>query len=237
MYPFAIPAIQALSELPFTAPVTFFVGENGSGKSTLLEAIAVAAGFNAEGGTKNFNFSTVNAHSKLHEHLTLVRNTARERDGFFLRAESFFNVATELERLHTIDVKAYDAYGGKSLHVRSHGESLLAMMRHRLGGRSLFLFDEPEIALSPLRQLSAMALMRKLELRGCQFIIATHSPIIMAYPGATILQFGDHALRRSRMRRRSTSPSPAISSPTATGCSMCCSTALTIPTTVIERDP
>ncbi len=194
-YPFAIPAIGELTELPLTSPVTFFVGENGSGKSTLLEAIAVAAGFNAEGGTKNFNFATVNAHSTLNEHLTLVRNSDRERDGFFLRAESFFNVATELERLNEVDGGAYRSYGGRSLHVRSHGESLLAMMRHRLGGRSLFLFDEPEIALSPLRQLSAMALMRKLELRGCQFIIATHSPIIMAYPGAAILLFGDHGVR------------------------------------------
>ena len=195
VYPFAIPAIQALRELQLKSPVTFFVGENGSGKSTVLEAIAIACGFNAEGGTKNFNFSTVNAHSALHEHLTLVRNAARERDGFFLRAESFFNVATELERLQKVDGGAYRAYGGKSLHVQSHGESLLAMMRHRLGGRSLLLFDEPEIALSPLRQLSAMALMRKLEMRGSQFIIATHSPIIMAYPGATILQFGDHEIR------------------------------------------
>jgi predicted ATPase len=204
-YPFAIPAIHALHQLALKSPVTFFVGENGSGKSTLIEAIAIAAGFNPEGGTKNFNFSTADAHSNLHEYLTLVRNSARERDGFFLRAESFFNVATELERLQQIDGRAYRSYGGKSLHVRSHGESLLAMMRHRLGGKSLFLFDEPEIALSPLRQLSAMALMRRLELRGSQFIIATHSPIIMAYPGAAILHFGDDGIRRPAMRKPSTS--------------------------------
>jgi predicted ATPase len=184
-----------LTELRLESAVTFFVGENGTGKSTLLEAIAICAGFNAEGGTRNFNFSTVSAHSDLHKHLTLIRNSARERDGFFLRAESFFNVATELERLQKIDGRAFASYGGKSLHVRSHGESLLALMRYRLGGKSLLLFDEPEIALSPLRQLSAVSLMRKLELRGSQFIIATHSPIIMAYPGATILEFGGHGIR------------------------------------------
>ena len=195
-YPFAIPAIRSLDELSLTSPVTFFVGENGSGKSTLLEAVAIAAGFNPEGGTKNFSFATVTAHSDLHDYLTLVRNTNRERDGFFMRAESFFNVATELERLNEVDGGAYRSYGGKSLHVRSHGESLLALMRYRLGGKSLILFDEPEVALSPFRQLSALTLIHKLVLKGSQFIIATHSPIIMAYPGATILQFDEHDIHR-----------------------------------------
>lgn len=193
-YPFAIPAVRALDELQLTSPVTFFVGENGSGKSTVLEAVAIAAGFNPEGGTKNFSFATVTAHSNLHQYLTLVRHSTRERDGFFMRAESFFNVATELERLNAVDGGAFRSYGGRSLHVRSHGESLLALMRYRLGGKSLILFDEPEVALSPFRQLSALALIHKLVLRGSQFIIATHSPIIMAYPGASILQFGERGI-------------------------------------------
>jgi predicted ATPase len=174
--------------LKLTSPVTLFVGENGSGKSTLLESVAISAGFNPEGGSRNFNFATVHAHSNLHEHLTLVRGPVRERDGFFLRSESFFNVATEIEMNLGRDL-AVNHYGGRSLHGWSHGESLLALLTNRLWGDGLYLFDEPEMALSPLRQLSCLAVLRKQVLRGSQFIIATHSPIIMAYPGASILLF------------------------------------------------
>jgi predicted ATPase len=193
-YPFAIPAIHELQEVPLRSPVTFLGGENGSGKSTLLEAVAIAAGFNAEGGSRNFNFATVRAHSDLHEYITLVRGPVRERDGFFLRSESFFNVSTEIDT-NLGPGLAIQHYGGRSLHAWSHGESLIALLTNRLWGNGLYLFDEPEAALSPLRQLSCLAVLRKQVLSGSQFIIATHSPIIMAYPGATILQFGDHEIR------------------------------------------
>lgn len=180
-YPFSIPAVRALDGLELR-PVTYFIGENGSGKSTILEAIAVAAGFNAEGGTVNFNFATRRSESPLHRALRLVR-TRRFKNGFFLRAESFFNVATEIER-----VGAETSYGGKSLHEQSHGESFLALLRHRFGPNGLYILDEPEAALSPSRQLSLLVRMNELVQKGSQFIIATHSPIVLAYPGATIYQ-------------------------------------------------
>jgi predicted ATPase len=148
-YPFNIPAILHLDELHFRSPVTFFIGENGTGKSTLLEAIAIAAGFNSEGGSKNFRFATRATHSPLHEFLRLVRSGIRPRDGYFLRAESFYNVATAAE-----DYGVDDAYGGDSLHAQSHGESFMSLVLHRLHGQGLYLFDEPEAALSPTRQLS-----------------------------------------------------------------------------------
>ncbi|HEY1813103.1 MAG TPA: AAA family ATPase [Kofleriaceae bacterium] len=179
-YPFAIPAIAGLDELELDPHVTCFVGENGSGKSTLLEAIAVACRFNAEGGTKNFNFATRRSESELHEYLRVVRSHRRTRDGFFLRAESLFNVATEIERV------GVGGYGDRSLHEQSHGESFLALMLNRFGGDSLFLLDEPEAALSPMRQLALLSVMKQLVDEGSQFIIATHSPIVLAYPGARI---------------------------------------------------
>jgi predicted ATPase len=184
-YPFNIPAIRHLDQLGFRAPVTFFIGENATGKSTLLEAIAVAAGFNAEGGSRNFRFSTRATHSRLHEHLRLVRSGIRPRDGYFLRAESFYNVSSAVE---DYDVKEY--YGGESLHAQSHGESFMSLVLHRLRGKGLYFFDEPEAALSPTRQLSLIVAMQGLVDRGSQFVIATHSPILLGYPGAEILQFG-----------------------------------------------
>ncbi len=181
-YPFSIPAVGALHELALDPKCTFFIGENGAGKSTLIEAIAIAAGFNAEGGTKNFAFATRRSESALHGHLRLVRNPHRERDGFFLRAESYFNVATEIDRLG-----AAHNYGDVSLHEQSHGESFLALVRHRFRGDGLYILDEPEAALSPNRQLALLALMHDLiETRSSQLVIATHSPILMAYPGATL---------------------------------------------------
>jgi predicted ATPase len=181
-YPFNIAAVQALDGLELHPQVTFFVGENGCGKSTLVEAIAVAAGFNAEGGTRNFRFSTRPSESELHRALRLVRGARRPGDGFFLRAESLFNVATEIERL---DVTAW--YGGVSLHERSHGESFLTIASERWTGNGLYILDEPEAALSPNRQLSFLVLVDDLVRReGSQFIIATHSPILMAYPRAVI---------------------------------------------------
>jgi len=190
-YPFSIPAIRTLDELPLDPRVTFLVGENGSGKSTLIEAIAVVAGFNAEGGSRNFAFSTRRSESELHRFLRPVRGTRRPRDGFFLRAESYFTVASEMERLERETPGLLDAYGGVSPHEQSHGESFLALANHRLRGDGLYIFDEPEAALSPQRQLSLLAIMHDLvERSGSQLVIATHSPILMAYPGATIYQLG-----------------------------------------------
>jgi predicted ATPase len=180
-YPFSLPAVRYLDILPLHPRVSFFVGENGSGKSTLLEAIAVCSGFNAEGGTKNFRFGTRISHSPLHEYIRIGKGTRRPKDGFFLRAESFFNVATEIERLDVVD-----SYGGKSLHEQSHGEAFLALLMDRFGGNGLYLLDEPEAALSPQRQLAALARIHDLVQAGSQFIIATHSPILMAYPDAYI---------------------------------------------------
>lgn len=185
-YPFSLPAVQALDGLELSA-VTCFIGENGSGKSTLLEAIAVAFGFNAEGGTVNFSFSTRRSESELHRCLRLAR-TRRPRAGFFLRAESFFNVASEIERL------GVTGYGDRSLHEQSHGESFMALVNHRFEPNGLYILDEPEAALSPSRQLSLLIAMHALVEQGCQFLIATHAPIVLAYPGATIYQLDESGI-------------------------------------------
>ncbi|KYF84368.1 AAA family ATPase [Sorangium cellulosum] len=189
-YPFSIPAVRALEELALDPKVTFLVGENGSGKSTLIEALALLAGFNAEGGSKSFNFATRRSESELHAAMRLVRGARREKNGFFLRAESFFNVATQVDELG-----ATQFYGGTSLHEQSHGESFLALVKHRFKPESLFFLDEPEAALSPARQLTLLAHMHELVERGrSQFIIATHSPIVLAYPGATIYRLSEDGI-------------------------------------------
>lgn len=180
-----MPAVSALEELRFSQPVTFFVGENGSGKSTILEAIASSYGFNPEGGTRNFNFSSYQSHSNLNEYLTVIKGVFRPEDGFFLRAESFYNVASEIEKLDE-DGKLINRYGGISLHEQSHGESFMSLFLHKFKENSLYILDEPEAALSPARQMTMIARMHELVRAGCQFIIATHSPIIMAYPEAEI---------------------------------------------------
>lgn len=190
VYPFSIPAIKNLNTIEFAEGVTIFIGENGSGKSTLLEAIAVALGFNAEGGTKNFSFGTRNTHSDLFKYIRLSRSFKRYQDGFFLRAESFYNVATNIDELDEgpggPPIK--NSYGGISLHNQSHGESFLSLMIHRFGGNGLYILDEPEAALSPTRQLTVLSRMHQLIRKQSQFIMATHSPILMAYPGAHIYQ-------------------------------------------------
>jgi predicted ATPase len=188
-YPFCLPVVKALTQIDLHAKVTFFVGENGSGKSTLLEAIAVSLGFNAEGGSKNFRFGTRRSHSELHEYLRLTKGFKRPRDGFFLRAESFFNVATEIENLDaepSSGPPVISSYGGRSLHEQSHGESFLALLLERFGGQGIYVLDEPEAALSPQRQLAVLSRMHDLVQDDSQFIIATHSPILMAYPDACI---------------------------------------------------
>ena len=183
--------------LDFDRPVTFLVGENGTGKSTLLEAVAVACGFNPEGGTRNFSFSTRATHSVLGEYLTPVRKRY-PRDGFFLRAESFYNVATnidELDEAPSFSPRLIDSYGGVSLHKQSHGESFLALVQNRFGGEGLYLLDEPEAALSPSRLLTLLGEMDQLVKRDSQLIVATHSPILMAFPGARIYELSGEGIR------------------------------------------
>ena len=189
-YPFSIPSISSLEELELDPRITFLVGENGSGKSTLIEAIAISERYNAEGGTRNFNFATRRSESELHKVIRISKGSRRPRDGFFLRAESYYNVASEAERLGVTD-----AYGG-SAHEQSHGESFLSLAMHRFGPQGLYILDEPEAALSPQRQLSLMAIMHRLLREGSQLIIATHSPILMAFPGALIYQLSARGIER-----------------------------------------
>jgi predicted ATPase len=198
-YPFNLPAVRALDTLPLHPAVTFFVGENGSGKSTLLEATAVNLGLNPEGGSKNFNFSTRASHSSLCDHLIVRGTSRRPKDCWFLRAESLFNLATEIERLDSEPMGAgrvIDSYGGRSLHEQSHGEAFFAVFRNRFG-RGLYLLDEPEAALSPMRQMGFLSVMHDLIKSGSQFLIATHSPIIMAYPDSWTYVLGGPEIVRT----------------------------------------
>ncbi len=194
-----IPCVQYLmkaKELKLTSNITFLAGENGTGKSTLVEAIAIAYGFNAEGGTKNFNFTTTKSHSELWEHLSLVKSKYA-KDGFFLRAESFYNFASNIDELDQIPASSpriIDSYGGKSLHHQSHGESFLALVTYRFSGNGLYILDEPEAALSPMKLLSLMVAIHDLIKKDSQFIIATHSPVLMAFPGAQILQLTENGV-------------------------------------------
>ena len=198
-WPFTIPAVRALAErerLELHPAVTFFIGENGTGKSTLLEGIARKAGFSPEGGWKKRATEEVAGSSPLDPTLRLSRN-GYPSDGWFLRAESFYNVATELEDLDKMEFcgHGFAAYGGKALHAQSHGEAFLALLLNRLQGDGLYLFDEPEAALSPQRQLAVLTLLHRLVYHRSQLIIATHSPILLAYPNARIYEFSDAGLR------------------------------------------
>jgi predicted ATPase len=204
IYPFCIPAVSMLVDgLTLHPNVTFFVGENGTGKSTLLEGIALAAGFNAEGGTMNFRFSTRSSESGLHRSLRLTKTERRPKTGFFLRAESLFNVATNIEEMDREPAPAppvIASYGGKSLHEQSHGESFLAVMRYRFGDEGLYVLDEPEAALSPTRQLAFLRRMHDLVEAGSQFVVATHSPIVMAYPNAQLYWMSTEGMRPARFQ-------------------------------------
>lgn len=189
-----LPVVRSLHErggLELHAPVTFIVGENGTGKSTLLEAVAVAWGFNPEGGSRNFTFSTRETHAGLHRYIRLVRGAYRAKGGFFLRAESFYNVASEIDRIPDL---CEDAYGGRSLHEQSHGESFLALLQNRFHGHGFYVLDEPEAALSPSRQMTMLCVLRDLVQQGAQFLIATHSPILTALPGAQIYELDENGM-------------------------------------------
>ncbi len=202
-FPFCLNSVKSLESVKLNPSVTFFIGENGTGKSTLLEAIAVAWGFNPEGGTKNFRFGTHESHSDLWKYIRLSRGINRPKDGFFLRAESFFNVATEIEELDaelSFGPPIIDSYGGKSLHEQSHGESFWSLVINRFGGQGIYILDEPEAALSPNKQMALLTRIHDLVLMGSQFIIATHSPIIMAYPNATVYQFGNDGITQVKYK-------------------------------------
>jgi predicted ATPase len=199
-FPWELPAVAALEDgLSLDSKVTYLVGENGSGKSTLIEAFAVAAGLNPEGGSRNFSYSTRDSHSGLPAALRLVRGERLPKTDFFLRAESFFTAATYLESLKSEDGRGGNplaSYGGKSLHEQSHGESFLALILNRFGPEGLYFLDEPEAALSAQNCLTCLQRMHQLVQQGSQFVIATHSPILLAYPGATIYECGEGGLRQ-----------------------------------------
>ncbi len=190
-YPFSIPAIAKLDEIEFHPNVTFFVGENGAGKSTLIEAIAIASALNPEGGSRNFTFSTQDSHSELNKHIVLKKGIKRPKDSYFLRAESFYNVATNIDALGV-----EDAYGDRSLHHQSHGEAFLSLFLNRFLGEGLYILDEPEAALSPMKQLSLITCIHQLAAQNSQFIIATHSPILLSYPNACIYNIDDTGINK-----------------------------------------
>lgn len=199
-----LPVVNNLDRIQLSSNVTFFIGENGSGKSTLLEALAVNCGFNAEGGTKNFCFPSRETHSELYKYITVVKNIIRPKDGFFLRSESFYNVATEIEELDiesSLGNPVVDSYGGTSLHQMSHGESFMTLMTNRFGGRGLYILDEPEAALSPIKQMAMLSVINELVKKKSQFIIATHSPILMAYPNADIFVIDEDGIKKTPYKK------------------------------------
>lgn len=191
-YPFHLPVVRYLDTINLHEKVTFFVGENGSGKSTLLEALAVQYGFNAEGGSKNFTFSTQPTHSALSDAIRIAKGVKKPKDGYFLRSESFYNVATNIDDLQKQDGGMYPSYGGKSLHEQSHGESFFSLFLHRFFGNGVYILDEPEAALSPQRQLAFLLRLHELVQNNSQCIIATHSPIILSYPHAKVIQISEN---------------------------------------------
>ncbi|MGP4074801.1 AAA family ATPase [Halobacillus sp. K22] len=201
-FPFSLSVIRNFKELLFHPNVTYIIGENGMGKSTLLEGIAIKLGFNPEGGTLNFNFSNYDSHSNLEQYLLLSKGIRKARDSFFFRAETFYNLATnieELDRDSSFGPKIVDSFGGDSLHEQSHGESFFAAFNNRFRGNGLYILDEPEAALSPLRQISMLSRIHELVNKGSQFIISTHSPIIMAYPNSKIIQLSEEGMKETKL--------------------------------------
>jgi len=184
-HPYRVPAVRDLSTLDFHPDVTFFIGENGAGKSTLLEAIALALGFSMDGGSRNVSqLNTAQESAPLYQSLRLSKSFKTPRDRYFFRAESFHNVATRMDAYYDRTASRAD-----SLHARSHGEAFMSVLLETFRGNGLYLLDEPEAALSPNRQLAALSVMHQLVQQDSQFIIATHSPILLAYPNAKILLF------------------------------------------------
>lgn len=190
-HPYTIPAIARLGKIELHQDVTFFIGENGAGKSTLLEAIAVAYGLNAEGGSKNFTYSSRATHSPLYENICLIKGIRKPVDSYFLRAETFYNVMTNIE-----DLGVEAGYGIQKIHDQSHGEAFMSLFLNRFKGGGLYILDEPEAALSPLRQLAFLRRLNQLIEVGAQFLIATHSPVILAYPKAYIYNLGDDGIKK-----------------------------------------
>ncbi|MCV6626402.1 MAG: AAA family ATPase [Cellvibrionaceae bacterium] len=185
VYPFSIGAIAKLQQLEFHPQLTFFVGENGSGKSTLIEAIALALGFAPDSNDAGQNLSQLHAQLKLH------KANRNPQDGCFLRAESFYTLDNHMDELAYLE-----SYDGEPTHRRSHGESFMDTLSNKLKGQGLYIMDEPEAALSPLRQMAALSAIHRLIEQDSQFIIATHSPILMAYPGATIYHFSASGIKQ-----------------------------------------
>lgn len=184
--------------IEFKSKVSFFVGENGSGKSTIVEAIAACFGFNPEGGSLNFSFETKATHSELYKHLRLSK-LLRPKDGFFLRAESFYNAASYLDELDEIPASSppvLASYGGLSLHKMSHGEGFLKLVQNRFSGHGLYILDEPEAALSPMKIMTLICEIDRLRKLDSQFIIATHSPMLMSLPDSEVLAIGDNGVSR-----------------------------------------
>lgn len=203
-FPFNFPVIRNFTELFFHPNVTYIVGENGMGKSTLLEGIAIKFGFNPEGGTLNFNFSNYDSHSILEQYLLLAKGVYKAKDNFFFRAETFYNLATNIEELDQAPSpapKIIDSFGGESLHKQSHGESFFTAFTNRFQGNGLYILDEPEAALSPLRQMSMLSRIHELVNEGSQFIISTHSPIIMAYPSSKIIQLSEEGMNETTLEK------------------------------------
>ena len=196
----ALPAVRALEGpgLVFHRPVTFLVGENGAGKSTLIEALAVSQRFNPEGGSRHFSFSTAATHSELHSYVKVVRGAAYPRDGYFLRAESFYNVATAID-----DLGVEAGYGDQSLHRQSHGESFLTLVEQRFKGRGLYILDEPEAALSPTGIIRLIRRIAELVERDSQFVISTHSPMLLTFPDAEIYQLTEEGVTSVPFRETS----------------------------------
>ena len=196
-YPYTIPVIRDLKELTFEKSVTYIVGPNGSGKSTILEAIAILLKMNPEGGSGNFNFHTVETHSDLWSDMVASRSDLTYRDTFFFRAESYYNVASEIDRLQQVDGQMYRSYGGRSIHSVSHGEGFMALIQKRLQGKGIYIFDEPEAALSFQNQLAFLCWMKEAVGNGAQIIIATHSPVVLSYPNACIYEIRDYCLQQA----------------------------------------
>lgn len=202
-YPFSVKSIRHLKNLHFHKNVTYIIGENGTGKSTILEALAVSLGFNPEGGSRNFMFSTRHSHSDLYKFIQIKKGLKKPKDYYYLRAESFYNVATNIEELDR-EAEAHggygkpikDFFGGKSLHEMSHGESFFTLINERFIGNGLYLLDEPEAALSPDRQMAMISRIHDLCKQGSQFIIATHSPILLAYPNSVIYSVEDSEIQQ-----------------------------------------